>query len=153
MPPDLAVASRRLLDALDWRGVAMVECKRDERTGRHVFMEVNGRLWGSLQLALDAGVDFPALLARCAAGERPDAVLDYRVGVRSRWFWGDVDHLYLRLRRSRAQLHLDATAPGRVAALRDFSAFWRSGDSEEVWRWSDPKPFLLESARRFGLAR
>ena len=151
VPPDLASASRRLLDALDWRGVAMVECKRDEQTGRHVFMEVNGRLWGSLQLALDAGVDFPALLAQCAAGGHPDAVLDYRVGVRSRWFWGDVDHLYLRLRRSRARLHLDAKAPGRIAAVREFCSFWRSGDSEEIWRWRDPKPFLLETARRLKL--
>src|SRR5207245_8993362 len=57
----------RLLDALDWQGVAMVECKRDLISGRHVIMEVNGRFWGSLQLAIDAGVDFPSLLVRCGA--------------------------------------------------------------------------------------
>ena len=50
-------AGLRLLDALEWNGLAMIECKRDPATGRHVIMEVNGRLWGSLQLAIDAGVD------------------------------------------------------------------------------------------------
>jgi predicted ATP-grasp superfamily ATP-dependent carboligase len=154
--PALVAASQRLLEGLGWRGVAMVECKRDVRTGRHVFMEINGRLWGSLQLAIDAGVDFPALLAACALGSvasppaRPPA---YRVGVRSRWFWGDVDHLYLRFRRSARRLRLDAESPSRLSALLEFLAFWRRGDREEIWRWRDPGPFLLESARRLRLAR
>src|SRR6185503_9660028 len=99
----------RLLEALGWNGVAMIECKREEATGRQVIMEVNGRFWGSLQLAIDAGVDFPSLLVRCAAGETVPFSADYRVGVRSRWFWGDVDHLYLRLRNG-----------SRRGALRDF---------------------------------
>jgi predicted ATP-grasp superfamily ATP-dependent carboligase len=153
--PELVAASHRLLEALDWRGVAMVECKRDVRTGRHVFMEVNGRLWGSLQLAIDAGVDFPALLASCATGAPMTGVgmPSYRVGVRSRWFWGDVDHLYLRLRRSPRRLHLDGESPSRLSAVREFLSFWRPDDREEIWRWRDPAPFLLETARRFSLAR
>src|SRR5439155_108988 len=90
-PPELVAAGTRLLEVLDWRGVAMVECKRDLATNRYVFMEVNGRLWGSLQLAIDAGVDFPALLVACASGREVAPVWDYQVGVRSRWVWGDVD--------------------------------------------------------------
>ena len=143
---NLAAAGRRLLEALDWQGVAMIECKRDQVTGQHVLMEINGRLWGSLQLAIDAGVDFPRLLVTCALGgsERARPAPCYRVGVRSRWFWGDVDHLYLRLR--------DGESPaGKLAAFRDF---FRAGfSSEEIWRWRDPAPFLLESLRQFGLAR
>src|SRR5437773_11508600 len=111
---------RRLLDALDWQGVAMVECKREAATGRQVVMEVNGRFWGSLQLAIDAGVDFPSLLVRCAAGETVPECRDYRLGVRSRWVWGDVDPLHLRFRRSRAELQLDNGAGSRLQALLDF---------------------------------
>ena len=47
----------------------MVEFKTDNQTGEPVLMEVNGRFWGSLQLATDAGVDFPRLLLEFA--ERP----------------------------------------------------------------------------------
>ncbi len=65
----------RLLDALDLRGVAMVECKREVGTGRPVVMEANGRFWGSLQLAIDAGVDFPELRHR--GGSRLRAFLDF----------------------------------------------------------------------------
>src|SRR5262245_7367449 len=41
LPRDLVEAGRRLLEDLNWQGVAMIECKRDSETGRPVFMEVN----------------------------------------------------------------------------------------------------------------
>ncbi|MBI4420478.1 MAG: ATP-grasp domain-containing protein [Gemmatimonadetes bacterium] len=151
--PALLEAGRRLLDDLDWRGVAMVECKLDPETGRYVFMEVNGRLWGSLQLALDAGVDFPGLLVACARGDPVVPTNGYRVGVRSRWLWGDVDHLYLRLTRSNRVLHLDPDAPSRFAAIRDFLRMRPGRDRSEIWRWRDPGPFIVETLRWFGVVR
>jgi predicted ATP-grasp superfamily ATP-dependent carboligase len=153
MDPALGAAARRMLDALDWQGVAMVECKRDLDAGRHVFMEVNGRLWGSLQLAVDAGVPFPELLVRCALGANVEPVTSYRAGVRSRWFWGEVDHVYARMRRSRRALHLDRSAPSRLRTIAGMLVHRFGRDRWEVGRWSDPGPFLLESARRLGLAR
>lgn len=137
----------RLLDALDWNGVAMIECKRDPSTGRPVVMEINGRFWGSLQLAIDAGVDFPALLLRCVAGETVPLCRDYRVGVRSRWFWGDVDHLYMRLRGDGARVG------SRLQAVRDFLRVSPGRDRSEIWRWSDPIPFMVESLQWFGALR
>ena len=147
LPPDLVAVASRLLEELDWQGVAMIECKRDAETGRHVFMEVNGRLWGSLQLAIDAGVDFPRLLVACALGKRvmPVTGRGYRVGVRSRWFWGDVDHLYLTLRNGARPL-------GKLAAVRDFLTIGSRTSREEIWRWRDPVPFLLESLQQLRLA-
>jgi len=143
---DLARAGRRLLEALNWQGVAMIECKRDQATGRHVLMEINGRLWGSLQLAIDAGVDFPRLLVACALGQTIPAVTPYRVGVRSRWFWGDVDHLYLKLRNG-------GGPAGKLAAVRDFFRVGGRRNREEIWRWRDPAPFLVESLQQLGFAR
>jgi len=143
----------RLLDALGWRGVAMIECKREQATGRQVIMEVNGRFWGSLQLAIDAGVDFPTLVVRCAMGETVPECRTYRVGVRSRWFWGDVDHLYLRFRRSRAELQLGDGAGSRLQALLDFLRVVPGRDRCEVWRWRDPGPFLVETLQWFRLLK
>jgi len=127
----------RLLETLGWQGVAMVECKREHATGRPVVMEVNGRFWGSLQLAIDAGVDFPPLLVRCAAGETVPECGDYRLGVRSRWFWGDVDHLYLRWR--------EAQVSSRLGALVDFFRVRPGRDRSEIARWRDPVPFVVET--------
>jgi predicted ATP-grasp superfamily ATP-dependent carboligase len=143
--PGLVTRSRALLDRFGWNGVAMVEYKLDAATGRPYLMEINGRFWGSLQLAIDAGVDFPALLVELALGGRPDPVTAYRVGGRSRWWWGDVDQLLARLRHSDADLALPADAPGRLRAVLDFLQLWRPGDRNEILRIADPLPFLRET--------
>jgi predicted ATP-grasp superfamily ATP-dependent carboligase len=149
--PALVNRSRALLEHFGWCGVAMVEYKVDERTGTPYLMEVNGRFWGSLQLAVDAGVDFPMLLLSAATGEPAAPVNAYTAGVRSRWWWGDVDHLIARLRRSRAELSLPPEAPGRWRALRDFFTIHFGRDREEILRLDDPRPFFRESVQWFHL--
>ncbi len=146
---DLVARSHRLLERLGWQGVAMVEYKIDRATGTPYLMEINGRLWGSLQLAIDAGVDFPAALVSCALGECPPPVSAWRAGVRLRWEWGNVDYLVTRLRRSNTELSLPPGAPGRWGSLREAGLVWRPGDRLEVLRAGDPAPFLLESLRWF----
>ncbi|MGH7665051.1 MAG: ATP-grasp domain-containing protein [Gemmatimonadaceae bacterium] len=143
--PALVEASRALLARFGWYGVAMVEYKVDDATGTPRLMEVNARFWGSLQLAIDSGVDFPNLLVSAALGGRCTPVRAYRVGVRSRWWWGDVDHLLTTLRRSRKTLGLAPGAPGRVRTLLAFLILWRPGDRNEVLRLDDPLPFVVET--------
>jgi predicted ATP-grasp superfamily ATP-dependent carboligase len=143
--PALIAESERLLRRFEWRGVAMVEYKLDSGTGTPYLMEVNGRFWGSLQLAVDSGVDFPALLVRAATGDKPPRVCDYRVGVRSRWLWGEVDHLWARLRRSDTELALPRGSPSRIRAIGDFLTVWRPGDRSQVLRFGDLRPFARET--------
>jgi predicted ATP-grasp superfamily ATP-dependent carboligase len=149
--PQLVARSRALLEHFGWCGVAMVEYKVDERTGTPYLMEVNGRFWGSLQRAVDAGVDVPVLLVAAATGEGPEPVQSYTTGVRLRWWWGDVDHLIARMRRSRAALSLPPEAPGRWRALLDFLTIHFGRDREEILRLDDPRPFLRESVQWFHL--
>jgi predicted ATP-grasp superfamily ATP-dependent carboligase len=61
--------------------------------GRPVFLEVNGRFWNSLALAVHAGVDFPRLVADIAEHGDCASVTSYRVGLRCRWLLGDARHL------------------------------------------------------------
>jgi predicted ATP-grasp superfamily ATP-dependent carboligase len=145
LPADLLEQSVALLRSFGWCGVAMVEYKRDAATGTPYLMEVNGRFWGSLQLAIDAGVDFPTLLVECALGEPIAAPPAYRVGARSRWWWGDVDHLVARLRRSDAALNLPPGSPSRARAVWDFLTASLPGARDAVWRWTDPGPFGVET--------
>ncbi len=133
-----------LLSRLRWHGVAMVEFKRDERDGSLRLMEINGRFWGSLQLAIDAGVDFPALVARMAAGETVHPVLSYRSGVRTRWLLGDLDALFAILARSPAKLQLPAGHPGRLRTLWQVVRPWQAGQRNEVMRPDDRGPGWLE---------
>jgi len=143
--PALVACSERLLDHFGWSGVAMIEYKVDSATGTPFLMEINGRFWGSLQLAIDAGVDFPALLVSVATGAAHVQTPPYRVGVRSRWWWGDVDHLLARLRHSPAELALPPGASTRAQVVRDFLRCGAREDRGEVLRWDDPLPFFAET--------
>jgi predicted ATP-grasp superfamily ATP-dependent carboligase len=127
----------------------MIEYKVDALTGIHYLMEINGRFWGSLQLAIDAGVDFPRLLAACALGEPVAEPPSYR-HVRSRWWWGEVDHVVTRLRRPARDLHLATDTPSLARSLCDFLASpLRPRDREEVFRPGDPHPFFRETEQWF----
>jgi hypothetical protein len=106
-------------------------------------MEFNARLWGSLQLAVDAGVDFPSLLVRRALGLPNEAVGHYREGLRLRWLLGEIDHA-LALARG----HADTDGRRGVAAA--LSVCLRPAGPRTRWevlRCNDPRPFLLELAR------
>jgi glycosyltransferase involved in cell wall biosynthesis/predicted ATP-grasp superfamily ATP-dependent carboligase len=148
---NLLARSVELLRAFNWQGVAMVEFKLDQKTGVPYLMEINGRLWGSLQLAIDTGVDFPKLLVELAMGKRPSPVISYKIGVRSRWEWGDIDHLVASVFHSRRTL---AVVPGsqphrRILALVDFFRDFGQGYQQEVFRRDDPRPFLRETMQWF----
>lgn len=52
---------KRILDALNWNGSAMVEFKRTS-DNNYYLLEVNPKLWGSLELAICSGVNFPFLM-------------------------------------------------------------------------------------------
>lgn len=84
----LAAAGRTLLDHLEWHGPAMVEFKHFG--GRFVLMEINPRFWGSLPLAIDCGINFPALLVKVAMGEAPRPEPTYRAGRRIRFLFHDL---------------------------------------------------------------
>jgi predicted ATP-grasp superfamily ATP-dependent carboligase len=142
-PSGLFASSERLLEMFDWRGVAMVEYRVEPEGGTPYLMEINGRLWGSLQLAIDSGVDFPDMLVRLALGEDVRPVTDYRTGVRCRWWWGNVDHVWLSVRE-----RCERADDGRRTAGEGIGSLlcpWLPGDRFEVLRLSDPRPFMRET--------
>ena len=91
---DLKDQGKKLLDALKWHGVAMVEFKRDTKTGKLYLMEINPKFWGSLDLALAGGVNFPVLDVCMALGEDIPYREEYKTGLKYHWpLHGDIRHV------------------------------------------------------------
>ena len=147
--PQARMFTEKLLDHLKWHGVAMVEFKVDERDGVPKLMEINGRFWGSLQLAIDAGVDFPDILMRIAEGKEVEPNFAYKNGVKTRWFWGDVDSLLMLLFKNRTSLHLPEGHPGRIRSVVEFLRFFGKDLHYEIESLGDIRPALYETSRWF----
>lgn len=79
----------KLLESLNWHGVAMVEFKKDRLDGEFKLMEVNPKFWGSLDLSIASGVEFPYLAVRMAMNGDIDPVFEYKLGTRFRWPFPD----------------------------------------------------------------
>lgn len=143
LPEPMTKYAQMIAESVHWHGVAMMEFKVDGQ-GVPYLMEVNGRFWGSLQLAVDSGIDFPWLLYQLAVAGRVPEPEPYRVGVRSRWWLGDVDHLLLRLRKSESELSLPPESPSRLATIAGFLNVFDLRTKSEVLRFGDPGPGLYE---------
>jgi hypothetical protein len=66
--PDLFNEGTKLLENLNWHGVGMVEFKRDINNNLFL-MEINPKFWGSLDLSIESGVNFPLLAVNLALGK------------------------------------------------------------------------------------
>jgi predicted ATP-grasp superfamily ATP-dependent carboligase len=135
-PARVRAAALAVLKALDWHGAAMVEF-RIRPDGTPTFMEVNGRFWNSLALAIHAGVDFPALVATMAEHGDVTGPSRYVVGVRCRWILGDVRHLAEVLRG--APVGYPAPFPRRLATAMAVLRPTR-GMFHDNFSWRDPLP-------------
>ncbi|HET6204206.1 MAG TPA: ATP-grasp domain-containing protein [Planctomycetota bacterium] len=125
--PEAIARSIALLRAAGWVGPAHCEFLEDPSTGEPLLLEVNPRFWGSLALAVRAGVNVPLLCHELARGVDPAPVRTYRVGVRCRFlFPGDALH-FLR-------------NPDRWRLDPPFFRF--RGAHYDVESWRDPGPAL-----------
>jgi predicted ATP-grasp superfamily ATP-dependent carboligase len=142
LDPTLVSYSRRLVEALNWTGLIMIEFKVNETDV--ALMEINGRVWGSLPLAVHSGMDFPARLADLYLNGPPPGppATDYQIGVRACnidlmavWF-GQV------LQNKRRYPFIPQ--PPRRDALRALLGMLRPQQKFDVQSWSDPWPGLLQ---------
>jgi predicted ATP-grasp superfamily ATP-dependent carboligase len=120
---DMAI---KLLDHVEWHGVAMVEFKQI-KNNKPILLEVNPRFWGSINQAVQSGVDFPYLLYKMAVEGDVKPVRSYKVGVKTRNTLIDFISLKQSIIRNRD-----------VSLLKEFFASYH----EDVFSWKDPKPFI-----------
>jgi hypothetical protein len=141
LDPRLQEPAGRLLRELEWHGPAMVEF-RDDGCQPPCLMEVNGRFWTSLQLGVEAGVDFPLLWVRLLRDGSVPPQDRYRVGVTLRWLLGDLKRFLFILAGPPEGF------PGRFPTvgqgIREFLGPQPPGTRLEVWTRSDPRPALGE---------
>ena len=123
---------RKLCDALKWQGPIMAEFKYDRADNEYKLIEINPKLWGSLDLTIAAGVNVPEILVRLAHGEMVTDTGNY-THIRYRWVFPD-EWKVLMSRFS----------------LRNLTDFFRvSRRTKANLSLSDPLPTIFQIARGF----
>jgi predicted ATP-grasp superfamily ATP-dependent carboligase len=118
-------AARNIFDAIGWNGLAMCEFKVCPKTGKFWFIEVNPRMWGSISLPIEAGVEFPYLAWLCAK-KGPDAAIEHQSNTKkleewkARWLLGDIFLILGHLIRLDFKSAIKIILEDRANSLDDF---------------------------------
>jgi predicted ATP-grasp superfamily ATP-dependent carboligase len=76
----------KLAKAIHYHGPAQIEYKLDQ-TGRPRLMEINPKFWGTLDLSIEAGANFPLLAANAAMGEKLGPDSSFKKGIEYVWLF------------------------------------------------------------------
>jgi predicted ATP-grasp superfamily ATP-dependent carboligase len=139
--PALEGHARNLARELEWEGLGTLAFFVTP-DGDSKYMEMNGRMWGTLEGSIHAGWDMPMWTVRYFA----DGVLPepppIGLGSRSCWHVGDLVHLWLVLAGRRSLV--DFRDVPRFRAVLEYLAAWGPHVHSDVFRLNDPLPELVE---------
>ncbi len=122
--PAVADAATRMLAAVDWRGLFMVELLRDDE-GAPWFVELNGRTWGSMSLSRRMGFEYPVWAVAQAMDEsfRPSTPAQ-APPITCRHLGSELVHLMIVMRGKHSRAI--TTWPSRWHTARDVLSVRRS---------------------------
>lgn len=152
---DLRQACTALMRALNFTGLAMVEFRLDFETGKWVLLEINGRCWGSLPLAVAAGANFPLYLYQMLVERQCEFPQDYQTGIRSRSLTNDIRWTWRRVRgkgktfseENKECLGWSVNAVSYWQVAKDLVRGLLLVDHIDTLAWDDPAPFFTEATQ------
>jgi protein-tyrosine-phosphatase len=141
--PHLLEATLKILRPLRYTGVAMGEFKVNPQTGDWIFIEINGRFWGSLPLAVAAGADFPLALFQMLVEGRTQFPQAYRLNLHCRNWSLDLGWQRANLTADRSDPTLATRPLARVARDAVLNTLLLRERSDLFTR-DDPMPGVAE---------
>ena len=121
---------KELCDALHWNGPIMAEFKYDAVMNEYKLIEVNPKLWGSLDLTIEAGINVPKILIQSALNKEINCTPTYKY-IKYRWIFPD-------------EIRVLVSKPS-IKAVKDFLT--REPNTLTNVCFTDPLPTMLQVAR------
>lgn len=149
----MAEACAKLCKATNYHGVGMFEFKKNYRTGAWILIEVNARFWGSLPLAIFAGVDFPSMYIKALLSNKLNTTPlcitkhgqeNYKVGVYARSLINDIFDIKKELEFNLEYSSRFITLTGCAKRLLSFSRILLGKERIDSYLHADNKPFKAE---------
>jgi len=134
--------TKKLINKLHWTGVIMAEFKYNQEQKKAYLIELNGRFWGSLNLAIASGIDFPYYLYLLLVKKEKHYLNEYKIGVKAKAITKDIEWVESALRKS-DQLE-NMQFPSRGQALKAMSRLFEANMCYDFQSWDDPMPGIYE---------
>lgn len=117
--PQLEAEAKKLMDAVDFRGVCGMDFRYDPKTNKIAYIETNARFTGGLATPVAAGFDIPWVVYKLATEGKYEEPINVRIGTRTKWILGDVITLVGRI----LKLKWNPKEMKRVFSFSGFDAF------------------------------
>ena len=128
--PQIKRHALRLMDEIGWHGLAQVEFKLDDE-GKPRLMEINPKFWGTLELSIKAGMDFPSMLHQVALTGDVKPTFTYKKNLTILWIFPYV-------------LRYLTKSPKRLHNLRQFIKWSASRNTVTDFSLRDIKPEIIK---------
>jgi protein-tyrosine-phosphatase/predicted ATP-grasp superfamily ATP-dependent carboligase len=142
--PSMLYACQKFCMQLKYTGVAMFEFKFNPKTKDWILIEINARFWGSLPLAVFAGVDFPAMLAHVLLNNHVADKLTYNQSAYARSFTSDIYAIKNEFDNLRQKSGSLFASKQLICRLLTFSRLLTGNDTIDSFSWKDQTPFWAE---------
>jgi protein-tyrosine-phosphatase len=139
---DLLDAAGRLMSALCYTGVCMIEFRRNLQRRDWVLIEINGRFWGSVPLSISAGLDFPTYLYEMLCLGKRQFPTAYTYNQYARNWLIDVHWFRSNMLADHNDPTLLTVPISRV--VREFANLLLLRESNDTLKLYDPGPGLAE---------
>ncbi len=123
---------KKLCDNLKWNGPIMVEFKYDIKQNDYKLIEINPKLWGSLDLTIAAGINVPDILVNLSLNKKIKIMDRYKY-IRYKWLFPDAFEVLVS-----------------NPSFENLKTFFRTNKSTKTnFILSDPLPTIIQIGRAF----
>ncbi|MBL4655957.1 MAG: ATP-grasp domain-containing protein, partial [Bacteroidia bacterium] len=130
--PEIMEHTKKLIRKLNWTGHIELDWVRDKHTGKYYLLEINPKIWGTTQLTISAGYDYPYWFVSHVNGKTITVPGEYKKGLMYRWLDQEIKVILTEC-KSFGQFYKES----KKFILR----FFYRKCKYNVW-WSDIKPFI-----------
>lgn len=146
--PSMLYACQKFCMKLSYTGVAMFEFKYNPNTEEWILIEINARFWGSLPLAVNAGVDFPAMYAAILLDIPLEDKLTYNLNAFSRSLTADIYDIKKEFDH-KANTSKAGASVQLFKRLVSFGRIFSGNEYVDSFSWHDRAPFWRECVDLF----
>ncbi len=137
--PEIKEYAKTLIKKLNWTGHIEMDWIQDKKTKKCYLLEINPKIWGTTQLTISSGYDYPYWFVKHASKLDIKAPAEYKKKLMYRWLDAEIQTIFTKPKNFKVFLRETKNFIFRFFYFRCKYNIW----------WSDIKPFIIDTIEVF----